>query len=196
MYFSYKKKTKEIYYFLKIDDHMIILGKFDKHFVVNQNRIAQILVASLYRFLIFIWHQIKRQLEYIKEYRVFDANCTGESTVELQFINGSTESFELANLSSLKHSNIRSNIHETQHFDKLKRAITDRVAEAESKLVDIEHSIQKEFTEYATKCQFISNSVSICVLCALKPSDRTELRFSSSSWTKMRSLWPDTVTFG
>lgn len=35
VYFSYKKKTKEIYYFLKIDDHMIILGKFDKHFVVN-----------------------------------------------------------------------------------------------------------------------------------------------------------------
>lgn len=35
VYFSYKRKTKEIFYFLKIDDYMIILGKFDKHFVVN-----------------------------------------------------------------------------------------------------------------------------------------------------------------
>lgn len=143
----------------------------------------------------FYLAQIKRELEYIKEYRVFDANCTGESTVELQFINGSRESFELATLSGLKPSNVRLDIHETPHFDKLKRAITDRVAEAESKLVDIEHSIQKEFTEYATKCQFISNSVSACVFCALK--NLMEPHYvCSCSWTRMRSLWPDTVTFG
>lgn len=36
VYFSYKKKTKDIYYFVKIADHMVALGKFDKHFVVNE----------------------------------------------------------------------------------------------------------------------------------------------------------------
>lgn len=59
VYFSYKKKTKEIYYFLKIDDHMIILGKFDKHFVVSWNEIEYIFagLASLPRTFIFVWHR-------------------------------------------------------------------------------------------------------------------------------------------
>lgn len=91
---------------------------------------------------------------------MFDANCTGESTVEIKFIDGSSESFELAVMSNLKQSNLRSEIRDVQKFDKLKREITDRVAVAESKLVDIKHAIQKEFTEFATECQFIKKSVS------------------------------------
>lgn len=109
---------------------------------------------------IFNLTQIKREFEYIKDYRLLDENCTGESTVEIKFINGTTETFELAALSDLKQSNQRSKIHETEKFSKLTRAITERVAEADSKLTNVKLSIQKEFTEYATECQFVSKSVS------------------------------------
>lgn len=104
---------------------------------------------------------------------MLDANCAGESTVQIAFINGSTESFELASLSNLKQSALRSEIHDSQKFERLTRKITDRVAEAESKLFDIIQSIQKEFTEYATECQFISKSVSrMCAVLRLETSNR------------------------
>lgn len=122
-----------------------------------------------------------------------DANCTGESSVEIRFINGSSETFELAALSNSKQSNLRSGIHDAQKFDKLKRETMDRVAEAESKLTDIERAVQKEFTEYAVECQCIDKSVSSQRINAV-----WVLRLFNSfcSWTRTASLWPDMVTFG
>lgn len=37
VYFSYKKKIKECFYFLQIGDGLAIIGKIDQQFIVNSS---------------------------------------------------------------------------------------------------------------------------------------------------------------
>lgn len=103
----------------------------------------------------------------INEYRIIDKDCTGEPNVEIVYINGPPEEFELCSLSySSKGIDLRLVNEGAPQFNKITRELEDRLRKATSELAEIDLKIQKEVHEYQTQCQSIDQSVrTLTLLC-------------------------------
>ncbi|XP_031617868.1 uncharacterized protein LOC116337438 isoform X2 [Contarinia nasturtii] len=120
-YYSYKKKEKEQFLFLRIDHGLIVLGRANQQLIVH------------------------RQFSNISNYLIHDKNCTGEPSVEVIYRNGPSEEFELISLSySSKGIDLRLMIDGEQYFEKITQELEDRVAKESSNLANINIQIQKE----------------------------------------------------
>lgn len=98
----------------------------------------------------------------IVEYHITDKNCTGEPYVEIVFVNGPSEKFELSLLSySSKGIDLRLMCEGSSQFECITRELEDRVLKASSNLAELNLKIQKEADEYETYCQSIDQSVII-----------------------------------
>lgn len=101
-----------------------------------------------------------REFREIEKYEIGDTNCSGEPNVEIVYLNGPSECFELSSLGySIKGIDLRCSNHGSQQFEKITRSLRDHVAKAGSMLAETNLQIQKELHEYQTNCQTIDDHV-------------------------------------
>lgn len=106
--------------------------------------------------------KVYREFRSIVDYEISDPHCSGEPIVEITYVNGPSDSFELASLSYLKKGiDIRYANHGNQQFEKITRTLRDRVSKASSTLAETNLQIQKDLHEYRTSCQAIDQNVNI-----------------------------------
>lgn len=163
VYFSYKKKIKEPFYFLQIDKNLAIFGKIDQKLTVKIETTLNYFFHLSQNFDIYV-SQVCREFIRIIEYRIGDGQYLGEPNVEIIYadVAAPNESFELNSLShSHKGIDLRNSSGCCNEFDKITRNLRDRVQKVSSELHEMDVQIQKEFYEYMTKCQTIEQNVSV-----------------------------------
>lgn len=113
-----------------------------------------------------LWHvysfQVYREFPKITEYEISDINCTGEATVEIVYMDGPSEFFELASLSYLnKGIDLHAMNDCKPEFDKITRNLQEKVTKLSCEVAEMDIKLQKQINDYLTKCQTIDENVSI-----------------------------------
>lgn len=97
----------------------------------------------------------------IIEYQLTDLHCTGESNVEVIYIDGSNESFELASLIySNKGIDIRAPEGSNSEFSKMTQGLKEKIAKIKRELHESDIEIQKELHGIHKQCETIDPNVS------------------------------------
>ncbi|XP_055321469.1 uncharacterized protein LOC129577824 [Sitodiplosis mosellana] len=131
-YYSYKKKQKEQYLFLRINDGLTVLGKVDKQL------------------------KIHREFQNISDYNIIDENGSGEASVEIVYVNGPPEKYELVSFGyASKGIDLRLTSEGDKYFKTLTQELEERVKQASSNLADININIRKEIDAYQKYCQTV-----------------------------------------
>lgn len=103
-----------------------------------------------------------REFKSITEYRIADLNCTGEPNVEIIYVDGPNESFELASFScSSKGIDLRATNNCNGALDKMTSGLQEKVTKISCELNDVNVKIQKQLHEYQTHCQTIDQNVGL-----------------------------------
>lgn len=109
-----------------------------------------------------IANQVHREFQNISEYRIIDESGCGESSVEIVYVNGPPEKFELASIVyTSKGIDLRLMIEGEKYFKVLTQEMEERVKKASSNLAEINKNIQKEVDAYQKYCQTVEPNVNL-----------------------------------
>lgn len=95
------------------------------------------------------------------DYEITDTHCTGESTVDIVYIDGPIESIELASMClTNKDIELRAINDCRPEFDKLTRGLKEKITQLSCEVRETDVEIQKQIHKHLTHCQTIDENVS------------------------------------
>lgn len=110
--------------------------------------------------IVLIQTQVYREFQNISDFNIIDDKGTGEPSIEIVYVNGPPEKFELISLVyTSKGIDLRLMSDGTKYFEAITQELEESVKKASSNLAETNIQIQKEIDAYQKYCQTVEPNV-------------------------------------